>query len=180
MKENNKVLLHVCCGICSAYPIEYLKQSGYIPIVYFFNPNIQPEEEYIKRLEAEKKLCQHLDVELIEEEYIPKMFDIVAFGLEDEPECGKRCKKCFELRLYKTSQKARKLGINNFTTSIAISPHKDYNLISLLGEKIAEKYDLNYLDIDFKKKDGFLKSNNLARELDLYRQNYCGCLYSKR
>lgn len=180
MKENKeKVLLQACCGICSAYPIEHLRELGYEPAAYFFNPNIQPEEEYEKRLEAQKKLCKDLDCELIVEEYNPKMFEIVSFGLEEEPEGGDRCKKCFELRLTKTAEKAKELGIKHFTTSIVISPHKNHELISKLGKEISQKYEVDYLGIDFKKKDGFLKSNKKAKELDLYRQNYCGCLYSK-
>lgn len=180
MKNNKKILLHSCCAICSAHPIKHLRKIGYDPVVYFYNPNIQPEEEYEKRLEAQKKLCEKLDCELIIEDYEPKMFEIAAFGLEDEPEGGDRCKKCFELRLSKTGEKAKDLNIEKFTTSIVISPHKDYELISEIGGKIALKYDLNYLDIDFKKNDGMSKSNQTAKELGLYRQNYCGCKYSIR
>lgn len=180
MKENNKVLLHSCCAICSGHPITLLKEIGYEPVAYFFNPNIQGEDEYEKRLEAQKTLCKKLECEFIIEDYVPKMFEIVAFGLEDEPEKGKRCTKCFELRLFQTAKKAKEIGIENFATSITISPHKDFELISKIGKTISEKYDINYLDIDFKKKDGLLKSNKIAKELELYRQNYCGCLYSKR
>lgn len=180
MKNKNKILLHACCAICSAYPIENLREQGFKPIVYFYNPNIQPEEEYQKRLDAQKTLCNKLNCDLIVEDYDTKMFQIISFGLDEEPEGGKRCKKCFELRIDKTAQKARELGIENFTTSIVISPHKNFKLISELGKKISQKYDIKYLGIDFKKKDGFLKSNKMAKELDLYRQNYCGCEYSKR
>lgn len=179
-KNKEKVLLHTCCAICSGHPITLLKESGYEPIAYFFNPNIQPEEEFEKRLESQKKLCENLDCELIIENYEPKMYEIAAFGLEDEPEKGKRCEKCFELRLVQTAKKAKELGVENFATSITISPHKNFELISKIGKKICEKYDINYIDIDFKKQDGFLKTNKIAKELDLYRQNYCGCLYSKK
>jgi len=183
LKENSpkipqKVLLHGCCAICSGYPIEHLKELGYEPVVYFFNPNIFPEIEYIKRLEAQKILCDRLCCELIVEEYVPDAFNKIAVGLENEPEKGKRCNVCFELRLLKTAQKACSLGIENFATSITISPHKNFELISKLGKTISREYDINYLDIDFKKKDGFLKSNNLAKSFVLYRQNYCGCEYS--
>lgn len=176
--QNNKILLHACCAICSAYPIKLLQKEGYEVVVYFCNPNIYPESEYLKRLDAQEKLCENLGCELIVEEYEPKMFEIVSFGLEDEPEKGKRCAKCFELRLFQTAKKAKELTIKNTTTSIVISPHKNFELISNLGKKMSEKYGINYLDVDFKKKDGFLKSNTIAKELGLYRQNYCGCKYS--
>lgn len=179
-KENKKVLIHSCCAICSGHPIKLLKELGYEPIAYFFNPNIQPENEYQKRLESQKKLCDELGCELIIEKYTPESFEKISIGLENEPEKGKRCTKCFELRLIQTAQKAVELGINLFTTSIVISPHKDFKLISNIGKTISEIYDINYLDIDFKKQDGFLKSNKLTKELGLYRQDYCGCLYGKK
>lgn len=180
MKENKKILLHACCGICSAYPIDYLRESGYEPVIYFYNPNIQPEDEYSKRLDAQKTLCESKNCELIIGDYDSKMFDIAAFGLEDEPEKGKRCKKCFKLRLTEAAKKSNELGINDFTTSIVISSHKDFKLISELGKETAKKYGVNYLDIDFKKQDGLLKSNKIAKELKLYRQSYCGCIFSKK
>ncbi len=179
MKKNNKILLHSCCAICSAYPINKLRKLGYNPVIYFYNPNIQPEEEYILRLETQKKLCKELNCELIVGEYNQKMFEIISFGLDEEPEGGKRCKKCFKLRLHETAKKSVELGIDTFTTSIVISPHKNYKLISELANIIAKNYGVTYLDIDFKKQDGFLKSNKIAKELDLYRQKYCGCFYSK-
>lgn len=181
MKKNNKkVLLHACCGICSGYPVEFLRAEGYEPIAYFFNPNIYPESEYLKRLDAQKKLCENLGCELIIENYKPEVFENAALGLENEPERGKRCEKCFELRLLQTAKKAQELGIEDFTTSIVISPHKDFKLISKTGKTISQEYGINYLDIDFKKQDGFLKSSNLAKELGLYRQSYCGCKFSIR
>lgn len=178
--KKNKILLHSCCAVCSAYPILYLSRRGYEPVVYFFNPNIYPEAEFEKRLDAQKKLCKNLDCELIVENYEPKFHEIISFGLEEEPEKGKRCTKCFELRLTLSAKKAQKLGIKNFTTSIALSPHKDFELISKTGKTISQKYGINYLSIDFKKGDGFLKSGQKAKELELYRQNYCGCKYSMR
>lgn len=184
MKNNKKILLHACCAICSAHPIKHIREIGYEPVVYFYNPNIYPQSEWEKRLEAQKKLCESLNCELIVEDYEPEIyrlrFEIAAFGLEDEPEGGDRCKKCFELRLTKTGEKAKDLDIENFTTSIVISPHKNFEQISKIGKKVASTYGINYLDIDFKKQDGFLKSNKIAKELDLYRQNYCGCKYSER
>lgn len=176
--NQNKILLHACCGICSSYPIVQLRDIGYEPVVYFYNPNIYPENEYHKRLEAQKGLCEYHKSELIIEDYIPEEFFSKVKGFEDEPERGKRCDVCFELRLNKTAEKAKELGINSFTTSIVISPHKNFQKLSEIGEKIAKEYGLSYLAIDFKKKDGFLKTNKIANSLKLYRQNYCGCKFS--
>lgn len=176
----NNILLHACCGICSAYPILQLREMGYEPTVYFFNPNIFPDIEYEKRLEAEKKLCKYHNCELIVGEYNQDEFFEKVVGLENEPERGKRCDVCFELRLDKTAQKAKELGFSKFTTSIVISPHKNFAKLTEIGQKIAEKYDLEYVAIDFKKKDGFLKTNKIANSLNLYRQNYCGCKFSLR
>lgn len=153
---------------------------GYQVIAYFYNPNIYPETEYQKRLDAEKTLCSHFGCELIEEEYNPDEFYAAAKGLESEPEKGKRCDKCFELRLRKTAEFAKKMGINKFTTSIVISPHKSFQKLTDIGVRIAEEYGLEYVAIDFKKKDGFLKTNKISRDLNLYRQNYCGCKFSLR
>ena len=155
-----------------------LKEMGYEVIVYYYNPNIYPKEEYQRRLDAERTLCTHLDVELIEGEYNPEEFYQAAQGLENEPEKGKRCDKCFELRLKRTSELAKELGIEEFTTSIVISPHKNYQKLTEIGEKIAKESNLTYKAIDFKKRDGFLKSNTLAKSLNLYRQNYCGCKFA--
>jgi len=180
VQKKDNIILHACCAICSAYPVSYLKDAGYSVTVYFYNPNIYPETEYQKRLEAERTLCKHFDVELIEGEYDTESFYECAKGLENEPEKGKRCIECFKLRLEKTAKLCKEKGIENFTTSIVISPHKNFALLSSLGKKIAEKYSLNYLDIDFKKKDGFLKTNKISKSLSLYRQNYCGCKFALR
>ena len=118
--------------------------------------------------------------ELIEAEYNPQEFYEVAKGLEKEPERGKRCDKCFELRLKKTAEFAKSCGIKAFTTSIVISPHKNFQKLSEIGQQIAKENDLEFLAIDFKKKDGFLKTNKISKELGLYRQNYCGCKFSMR
>ncbi len=180
-QNNNKnLLLHACCAICSGYPVSLLKDMGYSLVTYFYNPNIYPEAEYFKRLEAEKILCSHYGIELIEGEYLPQEFYDCAEGLEQEPEKGRRCDKCFALRLGKTAELAKARGIDNFTTTITISPHKDFQKLTRIGTEIAEEYGLNYLAIDFKKKDGFLKTNSISRELGLYRQKYCGCEFSVR
>lgn len=178
--KDNKILLHSCCGICSAYSIQRLKDLGYEPVVYFYNPNIYPEMEYKKRLEAQKAVCLYNNCKLITEKYQPEEFTVLAKGLENEPEKGIRCKKCFKLRLKRTAQKANELGIKSFTTTMTISPHKSFETILKVGLKVEKVYDIKYLAEDFKKKDGFLKTNRLSKELGLYRQNYCGCEYSKR
>lgn len=175
---NKTIVLHACCAICSGYPISYLQYMGYSVVVYFYNPNIYPAAEYKKRLEAQKILCKKYDVILAEAEYSPEDFYKIAAGYENEPERGTRCEKCFELRLEKTAEFACNNNINEFTTSIAISPHKNYTKLTETGKKIAVKYGLKYLSTDFRKKDGFLKTNKISRELHLYRQNYCGCEFS--
>lgn len=180
MPKKDKIVLHTCCAICSGYPVSYLQDAGYQVYSYFYNPNIFPEEEYLRRLNAERILCSNLGCELIEAEYETDKYYNFVKGLENEPEKGKRCDKCFELRLIKTAEFAKSMEINNFTTSIVISPHKSFQKLTLIGEEIAKKYNLNYVAIDFKKKDGFLKTNKISRELGLYRQNYCGCKFSLR
>lgn len=176
----NKVLLHACCAICSGYPITLLQKLGYEITVYFCNNNFDTEDEYNRRLNAEKTLCEHFNVKLITEPYSPQKFLDYVRGYENEPEGGARCIKCFELRLEDSAKKALELKINNFTTSMIISPHKNFKNLALVGETIAKKYNINFLAIDFKKKDGFLKTNKISKDLGLYRQNYCGCAFAKQ
>ncbi len=177
---DKKIVLHACCAICSGYPISYLKDMGYQVCVYFYNPNIYPFEEYQKRLEAQRILCRHLGCELIEGDYNPQEYYEYVKGFENEPEKGLRCNKCFELRLRKTAEFAKSVNVENFTTSIVISPHKKFAKLTEIGEKIAYDTNLKYLAIDFKKNDGFLKTNKISKELNLYRQNYCGCSFALR
>lgn len=180
-KNENKILIHACCGICSGYPIALLQEMGYTPIVYFCNPNLDTKEEFECRLEAQKIICMYHWVDLIIEEYNHDEFLYYVKGLEQEPERGIRCDKCIELRLKNAAKKAKELGIKVFTTSLVISPHKNFERISQIGLDIAEEYsDLKYLTIDFKKKDGFLKTNKLSKKLGIYRQNYCGCEFAKK
>lgn len=153
---------------------------GYCVVVYFYNPNIYPEEEYKRRLEAERTLCVHFGCELIEGKYEPEVYYEYVKGFENEPEKGARCEKCFELRIENTAKKATELGIEEFTTSIVISPHKNFDKISKIGEIIANKYNLKYTSINFRKNDGFLKTNQISKSLNLYRQNYCGCKFALR
>lgn len=151
---------------------------GYQVVAYFYNPNIFPQEEYQKRLEAEKTLCNALDCELIVGDYRPDVYYDYVKGFENEPEKGARCDKCFELRLENAAKLAKKLGINEFTTSMVISPHKNYEKLTAIGEQIASKYELTYISTNFRKNDGFLKTNKISKELNLYRQNYCGCKFA--
>ena len=180
MHKKDKIVLHTCCAICSGYPISLLKDMGYQVIAYFYNPNIYPIEEYQKRLDAEIALCKNLDCELFIGDYETDLYYEKVAGFEKEPEKGKRCDKCFELRLMKTAQFAKLKSIKNITTSMVISPHKNFQKLTLIGENIANEYGLNYVAIDFKKKDGFLKTNKISKELGLYRQNYCGCKFAQR
>ena len=178
MEQNgNKILIHACCGICSGYPIQLLKDMGFTPVVYFSNSNLDTIEEFERRLEAQKIVCMYHWVELITDEYNHDEFLSAVKGLEKEPERGKRCEKCIEFRLKRAAEKAKELSINKFTTSLVISPHKNYEQISAIGKSVSD--GLEYVAIDFKKKDGFLKTNNLSKKLGIYRQNYCGCEFSK-
>lgn len=174
------ILLHACCGICSSYPISYLKDTGYDVVVYFYNPNIYPASEYQKRLEAEKTLCAAMNCKLIEGIYEPEVYLEYIKGLENEPEKGLRCNKCFELRLQASAKLAKELGINLFTTSIGISPHKNYEKLTRIAEKTAQEHRLEYLAVNFRKNDGFLKTNKISKGLNLYRQNYCGCKFAMK
>lgn len=180
INSSNKILLHACCAICSAYPISYLKDMGYSVVVYFYNPNIYPLDEYNKRLEAQKKLCQYFDCELIIGDYDTETYFNTVKGLEMEPEKGLRCDECFKLRLINSAIMAKKLGINLFTTSMVISPHKNFEKLSAIGQQIAQDFELNYLAHNFRKNDGFLKTNQISKSLNLYRQNYCGCKFAMR
>lgn len=177
--ENKKILLHACCGICSAYPISFLKDSGYEVVVYFSNSNLDTQDEFERRLDAQKTVCSNLGVELLVDEYNHESYLDYIKGLEDEPEKGSRCDKCIELRLFKTAKKCSEIGLAEFTTSLPISPHKNFQKISSIGFDIAQKYGVTFTPIDFKKKDGFLKTNKLSKELGLYRQSYCGCEFAK-
>lgn len=177
------LLLHSCCAPCSSYVLEYLSQYFEIA-VYYYNPNIAPEEEYRKRAEEQKRLIETMQtrypVDFLEGAYEPQCFFEIARGLEDVPEGGERCRRCFALRLEKTAQAAAARKMDYFTTTLSISPLKDAQLLNQMGLRIAAEYDLNYLVSDFKKKDGYKRSVELSHLYGLYRQNYCGCIYSRR
>jgi hypothetical protein len=174
-----KILLHACCAVCAGYPIDLLIEIGYEPIVYFFNPNIHPQEEYQRRLNELIRYTDKKNIKLIiEEENVQNWFDYVK-GLEKEKEKGLRCHKCFEYRLNRASQKAKEIGIEEFTTTLFVSPHKIRKDIIEQGLKVEKKYGIKFQDIDFRKKDGFLKTMQIAKKENFYRQTYCGCIFSQ-
>ena len=175
---DKKVLMHACCAVCSAYPIELLRQDGYEPVLYFFNPNIFPSEEFTRRLDELRKYAEKKKVELIVEKQSAEDWYNAIAGLENEPERGRRCKRCFEYRLLYTVLKAFKLEYKYFTTTLTVSPHKQSQVIFEVAKELADKYELTFLDYDFKKNDGFLKTMKIAKEENFYRQNYCGCEFS--
>lgn len=185
--EKPALLLHSCCGPCSTAVIERLT-GDYQITIFFYNPCITDEEEYLRRREAQlefiKKYNESLPpkehIRIMEGPYDTKNFYEAVKGLEGEPEGGKRCLACFVQRLEKTAETCRLAGCDYFGTTLTVSPHKNYEIISSIGRKLALKYGLSFLDEDFKKKDGFKRSIELSRQYHLYRQNYCGCEYSKR
>ena len=176
------LLLHSCCAPCSSYVLEYLSQFFNITVLYY-NPNISPKDEYLYRLQEEKRLISEMKfknpVKILDCDYNADEFFTVAKGLEKEPEGGKRCEKCFDLRLDFTAKTAKENNFDYFATTLTISPLKNANLINQIGESLAEKYNVKYLSSDFKKKEGYKRSITLSKEYNLYRQNYCGCIYSK-
>lgn len=183
IKEGSSLLLHACCAPCSTACLERL--ADYFKVtIFYYNPNITDENEYKKRIEEIKKLLTLInpkyEVKLLEGEYNPKLFLDMSKGLEMEPERGKRCYKCYEMRLKETANIATKLGFNNFCTTLTLSPHKNSDWINEIGEKLDKEYESNYLYSDFKKKEGYKRSIELSKKYDLYRQDYCGCIYSKR
>jgi len=183
-KDPKNILLHSCCAPCSSYVIEYLSQYFNITILYY-NPNISPEEEYLKRKEEQIKLINTLKLttknklNIIDCEYDNDLYEDQIKGLEKEPERGKRCTVCFNLRLEKTAITAKKLGYDFFGTTLTVSPYKNSTLINELGALLEKKYNINFLYSDFKKNNGYKRSIELSKEHNLYRQNYCGCKYSK-
>lgn len=176
-----KLMLHSCCGPCSTYVLEYL--SEYFEIVlFYYNPNIFPEGEYIKRLENQRKvidsMCFKHPVSLFSLPYNHEEFSECARGFENEREGGKRCEKCFRLRLDKTAREAKHQNCDYFTTTLSVSPHKNAELLNGIGSEMSEKYGVGYLYADFKKREGYKRSIELSKEFDLYRQVYCGCEFS--
>ncbi|MDD3186846.1 MAG: epoxyqueuosine reductase QueH [Anaerostipes sp.] len=180
-KERPTLLLHSCCAPCSSYVLEYLSQYFKITILYY-NPNISSEEEFQKRAGEEQRLIKDMeldDVECIVAPYHPDEFYDISKGYEDEPEKGARCYRCYRLRLEATAKKAKELGSDYFTTTLSISPLKNAQWLNDIGLELEKEYEVPYLVSDFKKKGGYQRSIQLSKEYDLYRQNFCGCIYSK-
>lgn len=184
-KENRvpTLFLHSCCAPCSSYVLEYL--SRYFSItVFYYNPNIYPREEYDKRVREIERLVEEMEfihpVQLVEGRYDPQEFFSMAKGMEDVPEGGERCFKCYRLRMEEAARLAREGGYDYFTTTLSISPLKNAAKINEIGEELAEIYQVSHLPSDFKKKNGYKRSIELSHEFGLYRQNYCGCVYSRR
>jgi hypothetical protein len=172
-----KLLLHTCCAPCSAYVLELLKK--YEVSVFYYNPNIDTIEEYERRKSECQKYCEKNDISFIEEKYNPNEWSLYIEGLEAEPEGGKRCANCFELRLKKTSEFAKENGYDIFATTLSISPHKNSGLINQIGNRISEQTGVKFHESDWKKEDGYKKSCEISKKEGFYRQNYCGCRYSK-
>lgn len=186
LKENKDktptLLLHSCCAPCSSYVLECLTNHFDITIL-FYNPNISSKEEYQKRLNELKRLVSSIShqnkIEIVEGRYEPKEFFDIAKGLEDAPEGGERCFKCYHLREEEAAKYAKENNYDFFTTTLSISPHKNAIKLNEIGEELSNKYQINYLYADFKKKGGYQRSIVLSKEYDLYRQDFCGCIYSK-
>lgn len=176
------LLLHSCCAPCSSYTLEYL--SRYFSItVFYFNPNISPKAEFDKRFAEQKRLIEALPAEnkisLICGDYNYDEFLNIARGYESVPEGGERCFRCYRMRLEKTAELAKQKGFDYFCTTLSISPLKNSQKINEIGFDVAEKYGVKWLPSDFKKREGYKRSIELSREYDLYRQNFCGCVFSK-
>jgi len=206
--ETKKLLLHICCANCGTVPIEQLKHK-YSLILFWYNPNIYPHtklipcvfwkyfqnisklfnqkfgmgvnhlSEYEKRLADVKKLAKIYNIDLIVSNNGFKKWNKLVKGLEKEPEQGKRCDVCFKMRMEKTAQTAKKKGFDFFATTLTIGPQKKAKTINQIGKELETKYKINFYSADFKKKDGFKKSLELSKKYNFYRQNYCGCIYSK-
>lgn len=177
-----KLLLHSCCGPCSSYVISYLTKYFDITILYY-NPNISPYDEYLKRKNEQIRLINEIDkvnnVDILDCDYDNDFYECQIKGLENEPERGLRCKVCYQMRIEKTAKLAKKNGYDFFCTTLSVSPYKNANWINEIGKEMEEKYKINWLYSDFKKKDGYKESIQLSAKYNLYRQNYCGCKYSK-
>lgn len=176
------LMLHSCCAPCSSYVIEYL--SHYFKItVFYYNPNIYPDEEYIKRKEEQKKFISDFNTEykvnFIEGPYDSEKFYQVSKGFENEKEGGLRCFKCYDLRLRETAKLAQSKAYDYFTTTLTISPYKNAQKLNEIGAELEREYGVRYLYSDFKKKNGYKRSIELSNEYNLYRQNYCGCVFSQ-
>ena len=194
------LLIHSCCGPCSSYVLTYLSKYFDITVLYY-NPNIYPPEEFDKRKKEQKRLIEALnrdlrisdeedgisvmpegsaDIRFVAGDYDPEVFFEMAKGLEDVPEGGERCFKCYELRMREAAIMAKEGGYDYFTTTLSISPLKNAEKINEIGEELEREYGVKHLPSDFKKREGYKQSIELSRKYDLYRQDYCGCVFSRR
>lgn len=186
LREQEKVptlLLHSCCAPCSSYVLEYL--SEYFSItVFYYNPNIYPEEEYYKRVKEQEHFIERFPaknkISFIEGNYDKEKFYKMAKGLEEIPEGGERCFSCYEMRLREAAEYAENLGMDYFTTTLSISPMKNAEKLNEIGARLSQEYGIAYLLSDFKKKNGYKRSTELSKEYGMYRQDYCGCVFSMR
>ena len=189
--RGKRLFLHSCCAPCSSYVLEYLRKFFAIT-VFYYNPNITEQEEYFKRVEEQKRLIREFNrqledvnlteaypIEVIEGDYQRELFFDSVKGLENCKEGGERCFVCYELRLRETVKRAKELQADYFTTTLTISPLKNAAKLNEIGERLAQEYSVPFLPSDFKKKNGYQRSIELSKEYDLYRQDYCGCIYSK-
>ena len=191
-----RVLLHSCCAPCSSYCIELLTQGFYVT-VFYYNPNIYPDEEYLHRVREQERFIDEFSrdvkersdysdlypggfhVDFIEGDFEKdRFYTEVARGLEDEPERGRRCEKCFDLRLCETAKRAAADGYDYFCTTLTISPQKDPVLLNTIGEHLSAEYGVPFLPSEFRKCEGYKRSTEISREYGMYRQDYCGCVYS--
>ena len=177
------LLLHACCAPCSSYVLEYL--SNYFKItIFYYNPNITEVDEYHKRIEEEKRLLREMNfkypVSFLEGKYDPESFLEMAKGKENLKERGARCYDCYKLRLKETAKVAKEKGFAYFGTTLSVSPHKNSRWLNEIGKELSDELGVPYLFSDFKKKEGYKRSIELSRKYNLYRQNYCGCIYSKK
>ena len=181
LHEGDELLLHACCAPCSSAVLERLSNFFKITIFYY-NPNITNKDEYHKRVLEVKKFISEFKtkyaISFIEGKYDPDRFFAISKGLENEPERGKRCYKCYKLRLEEIARVASSLGYRNFCTTLTLSPYKNSNWLNEIGSELNKKYESNYLYSDFKKKNGYKRSIELSHEYNLYRQDYCGCIFS--
>lgn len=181
LDKKYKLLIHACCGPCSSYVLEYLKDYFDISI-YYYNPNIFPDREYYRRMEEVKKFVslKKYNIDFIEGDYIPSEFYEVVKDNHMLGEKSIRCFNCYKLRMEKAAEYAKDNGFDYFTTTLSISPHKNSDWINQIGFQLEDKYKINYLYADFKKNNGYKRSLELSKENNLYRQEYCGCVYSMK
>ena len=183
IEEGTRLLLHACCSPCSSAVLERLANHFEITI-YYYNPNISDEKEYRKRINELKRFISEFntkyEVSLIEGPYEPEVFNEIAKGMEELPERGKRCFYCYEMRMKDTARIAEKYNFPYFTTTLSLSPHKNAKWINEIGKNLEKEFESTFLYSDFKKEEGYKRSLELSKEFNLYRQDYCGCIYSKK